>query len=133
MMIPGAAPGSEQELVTNVGDRVFYDFNKSDLSSDTDDTLGRQGAWLVKYPKLNVLIAGNTHERGTETYNLALGQRRANAARNYLVAAGVAPNRIQTISYGKDCPVAAGHDPASYQQNRTAITSVQGNNPQHCH
>jgi peptidoglycan-associated lipoprotein len=133
MMITGAAPGSEQDLIENVGDRVFYIFNKSTLSSDTDATLGRQAAWLVKYPSVNVLIAGNTDERGAETYNLALGQRRANAARDYLVAAGVAPNRIQTISYGKDCPVAAGHDQASYQQNRTAITSVQGNNPQHCH
>jgi peptidoglycan-associated lipoprotein len=125
--------GNDWDLIENVGDRVFYDFNKSTLSSDTDATLGRQAAWLAKYPKLNVLIAGNTDERGTETYNLALGQRRANAARDYLVAAGVAPNRIQTISYGKGCPIAAGHDQASYQQNRTAITSVQGSNPQNCH
>jgi peptidoglycan-associated lipoprotein len=129
----GPAPGSEQDLVANVGDRVFYDFNKATLSSDADTTLGRQSAWLSKYPSVNVLVAGNCDERGTETYNLALGERRANAARDYLVAQGVAASRVQTISYGKDCPVASGNDDASYQQNRNAITSVQGNNPQNCH
>ncbi|OYV30053.1 MAG: peptidoglycan-associated lipoprotein [Acidocella sp. 20-61-6] len=127
------APGSEQDLVANVGDRVFYDFNKATLSSDADATLGRQAAWLAKYPNVDVLVAGNADERGTETYNLALGKHRANAARDYLVAQGVAASRIQTISYGKNCPVAAGNDEASYQQNRNAITSVQGNNPQNCH
>jgi peptidoglycan-associated lipoprotein len=129
----GAAPGSEQDLVANVGDRVFYAFNESTLSSEADATLGRQAAWLQKYPNVNVLVAGNADERGTETYNLALGQRRANHARDYLVAQGVAASRIQTISYGKDCPVAAGNDEAAYQQNRNAITSVQGFNPQNCH
>ena len=128
-----AAPGSEQDLVANVGDRVFYDFNASTLSSDADATLGRQAAWLGKFPNVNVMVAGNADERGTETYNLALGQRRANAARDYLVAQGVSAARLQTTSYGKDCPVAAGNDDASYQQNRNAITSVQGFNPQNCH
>ena len=128
-----AAPGSEQDLVANVGDRVFFDFNAATLSSDADSTIGRQAAWLAKYPNVNILVAGNADERGTETYNLALGQRRANAARDYLVAQGVAAPRVQTISYGKDCPVAAGNDDASYQQNRNAITSVQGFNPQNCH
>jgi peptidoglycan-associated lipoprotein len=132
-MNTGAAPGSEQDLVANVGDRVFYDFNKSDLSGDATATLGRQAAWLSKYPNVNVLVAGNADERGTETYNLALGKHRANSARDYLVAQGVAASRVQTISYGKDCPVAAGNDDASYQQNRNAITSVQGDNPQNCH
>jgi peptidoglycan-associated lipoprotein len=127
------APGSEGDLVANVGDRVFYGFNSSTLSSDADATLGRQSAWLAKYPSVNVLIAGNADERGTETYNLALGEKRANTARDYLVAQGVAATRIQTVSYGKDCPVAAGNDDASYQQNRNAITSVQGYNPQNCH
>jgi peptidoglycan-associated lipoprotein len=133
MAATGAAPGSEQDLVANVGDRVFFDFNQSALSSDADATLGRQAAWLAKYPSVNVLIAGNADERGTETYNLALGQKRANAARDYLVAQGVSAARLQTVSYGKDCPVAAGNDDASYQQNRNAITSVQGFNPQNCH
>jgi peptidoglycan-associated lipoprotein len=129
----GAAPGSEQDLVANVGDRVFFAFNQPTLSSDADATLGRQASWLAKYPNVDVLIAGNADERGTETYNLALGQKRANSARDYLVAQGVASTRIQTISYGKDCPVAAGNDEAAYQQNRNAITSVQGFNPQNCH
>ncbi len=128
-----AAPGSEQDLVANVGDRVFFDFNAATLSSDADSTIGRQAAWLAKYPNVNILVAGNADERGTETFNLALGERRANAARDYLVAQGVAAPRVQTISYGKDCPVAAGNDDASYQQNRNAITSVQGFNPQNCH
>jgi peptidoglycan-associated lipoprotein len=126
----GAAPGSEQDLVANVGDRVFYAFNQSTLSSDADATLGRQASWLAKYPSVNVLVAGNCDERGTETYNLALGQKRADAARDYLVSQGVATARIQTISYGKDKPVASGNDDAAYQQNRNAITSVQGSNPQ---
>ncbi len=126
----GAAPGSEQDLVANVGDRVFYAFNQSTLSSDADATLGRQSAWLAKYPSVNIQVAGNSDERGTETYNLALGQKRADAARDYLVSQGVATARIQTISYGKDKPVASGNDEASYQQNRNAITSVQGSDPQ---
>jgi peptidoglycan-associated lipoprotein len=129
----GVVPGSEQDFVANVGDRVFFDFNKSKLSSDADATLGRQAAWLAKYPSVNVLVAGNADERGTETYNLALGNKRATAARDYLVAQGVAATRITTVSYGKDCPVASGNDDASYQQNRNAITSVQGFNPQNCH
>jgi peptidoglycan-associated lipoprotein len=129
----GPAPGSEQDLVANVGDRVFFDFAKSDLSSDSDATLGKQSAWLAKYPSVNVLVAGNADERGTETYNLALGNSRADAARDYLVAQGVSASRISTISYGKDCPVAAGHDESSWQQNRNAITSVVGFNPQSCH
>jgi len=128
----GVTPGSEQDLVANVGDRVFYDFNSSALTSDGDSTLGRQAAWLAKYPSVDVLIAGNADERGTETYNLALGERRANTARDYLVAQGVSADRLKTISYGKDCPVAAGNDDASYQQNRNAITSVEGYNPQNC-
>ncbi len=126
----GAVPGSEQDLVADVGDRVFYGFNEATLSSDADATLGRQSAWLAKYPSVNVLVAGNTDERGTETYNLALGQKRADAARDYLVSQGVATARITTISYGKDKPVAPGNDEAAYQQNRNAITSVAGSNPQ---
>jgi peptidoglycan-associated lipoprotein len=129
----GPAAGSEQDLVANVGDRVFFDFAKSDLSSDSTATLGKQAAWLAKYPSVNVLVAGNADERGTETYNLALGQRRADAARDYLVAQGVASTRVSTISYGKSCPVAAGHDESAWQQNRNAITSVVGFNPQSCH
>ncbi len=126
----GPAPGSEQDLVQNVGDRVFFAFDVSALSSEADATLDRQAAWLAKYPQVRVLIAGNCDDRGTEEYNLALGSRRANAARDYLVAKGVDPSRIQTISYGKDRPVALGDNEQAWAQNRNAITSVEGFNPQ---
>lgn len=126
----GPAPGSEEDLVANVGDRVFYGFNKSNLNADATATLGKQAAWLQKFPQVSVLVAGNCDPRGTEEYNLALGQRRADAARDFLVAQGVAGSRIQTISYGKDRPIAQGNDESAYAQNRNAITSVQGHNPQ---
>ncbi|MGC8469233.1 MAG: peptidoglycan-associated lipoprotein Pal [Acetobacteraceae bacterium] len=126
----GPAPGSEADLVANVGDRVFYAFDKSNLTAQARATLDRQAAWLAKYPQVKILVAGNCDDRGTEEYNLALGQRRANAARDYLVAKGVAPSRIMTISYGKDRPVALGDNPQAWAQNRNAITSVQGANPQ---
>jgi peptidoglycan-associated lipoprotein len=121
----GAIPGSQEDLVANVGDRVFYAYNTSSLSSDAHATLDRQSAWLGKYPQDAIQLAGNCDERGTEEYNIALGQRRANAARDYLVAHGVASSRITTISYGKDRPTALGSDESAYQQNRNAITSVR--------
>jgi len=128
----GPAPGSEADLQANVGDRVFYAFDKSALSDDASATLGKQSAWLAKYPSVDVLVAGNADERGTETYNLALAQKRADSARDSLVAQGVSADRVKTVSYGKDCPVATGHDEQSWSQNRNAITSVQGFNPQNC-
>jgi peptidoglycan-associated lipoprotein len=121
----GPAPGSQEDLVANVGDRVFYDFNRSSLTPDARATLDKQAAWLAKYPQNNVQVAGNCDERGTEEYNIALGQRRANADRDYLVARGVAASRITTISYGKDRPVALGSDESAYKQNRNAITSLK--------
>jgi len=121
----GAVPGSEEDLVANVGDRVFYGFNLSTLSSEAQGTLDRQAAWLGKYPSVTVQVAGNCDDRGTEEYNLALGQRRANAARDYLVAKGVSSSRITTISYGKDRPTALGDDEDAWRQNRNAITSVK--------
>jgi peptidoglycan-associated lipoprotein len=121
----GAVPGSQQDLVANVGDRVFFAFDQSNLSGDARATLDRQAAWLQRYPQVSVQLAGNCDERGTEEYNLALGQRRANAARDYLVAHGVSGARITTISYGKERPVALGSDEQAYAQNRNAITSVQ--------
>jgi len=121
----GIVQGSQEDLVANVGDRVFYDFDKAALSSDGKATLDRQSAWLAKYGSNNVQIAGNCDERGTEEYNIALGNRRANAARDYLVAKGVAAGRITTISYGKDRPVALGSNEDAWKQNRNAITSVR--------
>jgi len=121
----GITPGSQEDLVANVGDRVFFALDRSTLTSDDTATLDRQAAWLAKYASNNVQIAGNCDERGTEEYNIALGQRRANAARDYLVAKGVASGRITTISYGKDRPVALGSNEDAWKQNRNAITSVK--------
>ena len=121
----GIVPGSQEDLVANVGDRVFYDLNKSALKTDGKATLDRQAAWLAKYAQNNVQIAGNCDERGTEEYNLALGQKRAAASRDYLVAKGVASTRITTISYGKDRPTAVGSNEAAWAQNRNATTSVR--------
>lgn len=121
----GAIPGSQQDLTANVGDRVFFAYDQSQLSSDARATLDRQVQWLQRYPQVSIQMAGNTDERGTEEYNLALGQRRANAARDYLVAQGVSSARIRTISYGKERPAATGSDEQAYAQDRNAITSVQ--------
>jgi len=118
-------PGSEEDLVANVGDRVFYDFNKSGLRADAKGTLDKQAAWLAKYGSVNVQIAGNCDERGTEEYNIALGNRRAHAAASYLRAKGVAAARMTTISYGKDRPTAQGSNEQAWAQNRNAITSVR--------
>lgn len=124
-------PGSEEDLVANVGDRVFFDFDRSEIAGhgsltlNNATTMDRQAAWLAKYGQVNVQIAGNCDERGTEEYNLALGHRRANVARNTLVAKGVMPARISTISYGKDRPTALGSTEEVWAQNRNAITSVK--------
>ena len=120
-----AVPGSEEDLVANVGDRVFFDLNQNTLSSDAQATLGRQADWLARYPQVTVQVAGNCDDRGTEEYNLALGQRRAASARDFLVAHGVSASRITTISYGKDRPTALGDDDQAWSQNRNAITSVR--------
>ena len=118
-------PGSQEDLVSSVGDRVFFGLDQSALSGEARATLDRQAAWLTRYPQVIVQVAGNCDERGTEEYNLALGQRRANAARDYLVARGVSSGRLDTISYGKTRPTALGSDEQSWSQNRNAITSVR--------
>jgi peptidoglycan-associated lipoprotein len=122
---PGITPGTQEDLVANVGDRVFYELNRSTLSDEAQATLGKQAIWLAKYPSVQVQIAGNCDERGTEEFNIALGNRRASAARDFLVAKGVSKSRISTISYGKDRPVALGSDETAWAQNRNAITSVK--------
>ncbi|HTI79691.1 MAG TPA: peptidoglycan-associated lipoprotein Pal [Acetobacteraceae bacterium] len=121
----GPVPGSEEDLVANVGDRVFFAFDRSNLAPDAQATLDKQSGWLGKYQQVNVQVAGNCDDRGTEEYNLALGQRRANASRDYLVAKGVAASRITTISYGKDRPTAMGDNEQAWAQNRNTITSVR--------
>jgi peptidoglycan-associated lipoprotein len=121
----GIVPGTEEDLVANYGDRVFYDFNSSGLRADAKSTLDKQATFMAKYGSVNVQIAGNCDERGTEEYNLALGNRRANAAASYLKAKGVAAARMTTISYGKDRPTAQGSTEEAWAQNRNAITSVR--------
>lgn len=121
----GPAPGSQEDLVANVGDRVFFGFNKSSLQPEGTATLDRQADWMAKWSQNQVQVAGNCDERGTEEYNIALGMRRATTAANYLEAKGVAKARISTISYGKDRPVALGSNEQAWAQNRNAITSVR--------
>jgi peptidoglycan-associated lipoprotein len=118
-------PGSQEDLVANVGDRVFFAFDSSVISADQRPTLQRQASWMQQYPSVTVMVEGHADERGTREYNLALGQRRANAARDVLVSGGVAGSRISTISYGKDRPAALGSDEAAWAQNRRAVTVVR--------
>jgi peptidoglycan-associated lipoprotein len=120
-----AAPGSEEDLVQTAGDRIFFDTDRSSMNPQAQATLEKQSAWLQQYPQVNVWVAGNCDERGTEEYNLALGQRRASADRDYLVAHGIAKARIETISYGKSRPINPGSTPEAWAQNRNAITSVK--------
>ena len=118
-------PGSQEDLVANVGDRVFFELNSSTLSDAAQATLSKEADWLAKYPNVSVELAGNCDDRGTEEFNLALGQRRANAAKDFLTAKGVSSARVNTISYGKDRPTALGDDEQAWSQNRNAITSVK--------
>ncbi len=118
-------PGSQEDLVANVGDRVLFDTDRSTVRADQRPILGRQAAWMQQHPAVQVTVEGHADERGTREYNLALGQRRANAARDVLVAGGVAGARIQTISYGKDRPDALGSTEAAWAQNRRAVTVVR--------
>ncbi|HEC90977.1 MAG TPA: peptidoglycan-associated lipoprotein Pal [Alphaproteobacteria bacterium] len=118
------APGTQNDLVVNVGDRVFFDFDRYNLKPSARRTLEKQAAWLKKYSKLTITVQGHTDERGTREYNLALGARRANSAKDYLISLGVNPNRLKTISYGKERPVALGSNEAAWAQNRRAVTVV---------
>lgn len=120
----GPAPGSQEDLVVNVGDRVFFDLDRSTVRNDARATLDKQSAWLKKYPQVTVTVEGHADERGTREYNLALGNRRATAVKNYLVATGINPNRITTISYGKERPAVVGSNEQAWSQNRRGVTVV---------
>lgn len=117
-------PGSLEDFRQNVGERVYFDLDQYRLDSDDQEILRRQAAWLNAYPNVRVLIAGNADERGTREYNLALGERRANAAKDYLVSLGVSASRIDTVSYGKERPIAAGSNEESWALNRNAWTQI---------
>jgi peptidoglycan-associated lipoprotein len=122
----GAAtvPGSEQDFVVNVGDRVYFDYDQYDIRSDAGPVLDAQAAWLRRYPSVRVRIEGNADERGTREYNIALGARRASSVRDYLVARGVTSDRISTISYGKERPIDSGSSEEAHHKNRNAHTAI---------
>ena len=117
-------PGSSQDFIINVGDFVYFDLDSFDIRADAMPVLDAQAAWLRRYPNVRIRIEGNCDERGTREYNLALGSRRANAVREYLVQRGVAPSRIMTLSNGKERPVDPGYGEDAYQRNRNGQTII---------
>ena len=124
--LSAATPGSSQDFTVNVGDRIFFDTDSSSVRADAQGILSRQAQWLNKYGQYAVVVEGHADERGTREYNLALGARRAAAARDYLISQGVASNRLKTISYGKERPVAVCDDISCWSQNRRAVTTLSG-------
>ncbi len=119
-------PGSQEDLVVNVGDRVFFNFDKFNVSAEARATLELQAAWMKRNASVTVTIQGHADERGTREYNLALGERRASSVKDYLITLGVNLQRIDTISYGKERPVAIGSTNAAWAQNRRGVTKVTG-------
>jgi peptidoglycan-associated lipoprotein len=116
-------PGSQQDFLANtMSDRIYFDTNRSNVDGEDAAILDSQIAWLQRYPNTRVVVEGHCDERGTRDFNLALGARRANAAKNYLVARGINPARVQTISYGKERPEATGSDAESWARNRRAVS-----------
>lgn len=118
----GGPPGSPQEFVVSVGDRVFFDTDQTDLSPQAQAILERQAQWLQQYNRYTFTIEGHADERGTREYNIALGAKRAQNVRDYLVSRGIDPSRMRTISYGKERPVAVCNDISCWSQNRRAVT-----------
>jgi peptidoglycan-associated lipoprotein len=117
-----ATPGSQQDFVVNVGDRVFFDSDQTDLSPQAVATLDKQIQWLQTYPRYQFTIEGHADERGTREYNIALGARRAQSVKAYMTAHGIDASRMRTISYGKERPVAVCNDISCWSQNRRAVT-----------
>ena len=122
----GPVPGSVQDFVINVGDRVYFDFDKYDVREDARPLLDAQANWLRRYPMVRVRIEGNCDELGTTEYNFALGARRSNAVREYLSGRGVALGRIDTVSYGKARPVDPSGGETAQAHNRNAHTDIIG-------
>ena len=121
-MANAAAPGSQQDFIVNVGDRVFFETDSSELTPQARATLDKQAQWLSQYNRYSFIIEGHADERGTREYNLALGARRAQTVREYLISRGVMAQRMRTISYGKERPVAVCNDISCWSQNRRAVT-----------
>ncbi|MGX5736571.1 peptidoglycan-associated lipoprotein Pal [Bosea thiooxidans] len=121
-----ATPGSAQDFVVNVGDRVFFETDQTDLTPTAVSTLDKQAAWLQRYPRYTFMVEGHADERGTREYNYSLGARRAQTVRDYLASRGIQANRMRTISYGKERPVAVCNDISCWSQNRRAVTVLDG-------
>jgi peptidoglycan-associated lipoprotein len=121
-MANAAAPGSQQDFIVNVGDRVFFETDSSELTPQARATLDKQAQWLSQYNRYSFIIEGHADERGTREYNIALGARRAQTVREYLISRGVMAQRMRTISYGKERPVAVCNDISCWSQNRRAVT-----------
>ncbi len=117
-------PGSQEDLIVNVGDRVFFGYDSADLDSDAKELLQAQAAWLKQHNKALITIEGHCDERGTREYNLALGERRAQAVKNYLNGLGVGVSSMSTISYGKERPAVVGSNDDAWSQNRRSVTKV---------
>jgi peptidoglycan-associated lipoprotein len=123
-----ASPGSPQDFATNVGDRVFFETDSTELTAAAQATLDKQAEWLNRYGRYSFAVEGHADERGTREYNFALGARRAEVTKNYLVSRGVAASRVRTVSYGKERPVAVCDDISCWSQNRRAVTLLAGGN-----
>jgi peptidoglycan-associated lipoprotein len=117
-----ATPGSQQDFVVNVGDRVFFESDSTELTATSRSTLDKQAQWLAQYGNYSFTVEGHADERGTREYNIALGARRAQAVRDYLASRGIQPGRMRTVSYGKERPVAVCNDISCWSQNRRAVT-----------
>ena len=122
-----ATPGSQQDFVVNVGDRVFFESDQTDLSPQAAATLDKQIQWLQTYPRYQFTIEGHADERGTREYNIALGARRAQSVKAYMSSHGIDQSRMRTISYGKERPVAVCNDISCWSQNRRAVTVLNAN------
>ena len=120
----GVIAGSQEDLIVNVGDRVFFGYDSSDLDSDALELLQDQVAWLKQNSNVSVTIEGHCDERGTREYNLALGEKRAQSVKNYLIGLGINPDRVSTISYGKERPAVVGSNDGAWSQNRRSVTTV---------
>ena len=127
--VGSAIPGSEQDFVVNVGDRIYFDLDSYDVRPEAMPRLDAQAQWLQRYPGVAVRIEGNADERGTREYNLALGARRAEAVRTYLINRGVPAGRIDTISFGKERPIAEGSNEEAWARNRNAHTAIVSGAP----
>jgi peptidoglycan-associated lipoprotein len=123
---PSIIPGSAEDFRVNVGDTVHFAYNEYNIEDADKAVLGRQAQWLAKYPAIRVTLEGHCDERGTREYNLALGARRANAVKEYLVSQGVSTGRLETVSYGKERPLCTESNEACWAQNRRGVTTIAG-------